>query len=193
MNAPPGARILVVCTGNVCRSPLVERLLRPALDQAFGPGGVAVDSAGTGALVDAPMDERAAGVLRDLGGDPTGFVARQVSEPMVAGASLVLTATRAHRAAVVRLHPRALRYAFTVRELAVLVGQVDPLLLPGDPAERVTAVAELARGQRGTLARYDPEELDVVDPFRQADQVYARMREQVAPAVDALRRVLAPR
>ncbi|WP_446740540.1 arsenate reductase/protein-tyrosine-phosphatase family protein [Ornithinimicrobium sp. CNJ-824] len=45
-------RILVVCTGNVCRSPLVERLLQQGLDERWGPGAFEVRSAGTGALVD---------------------------------------------------------------------------------------------------------------------------------------------
>lgn len=195
MEAPagPDPRILVVCTGNVCRSPLIERLLRPALRQAFGPGAVAVESAGTGALVDAPMDEQAAGVLRDLGGDPTGFVARHLTEPMVARATLVLTATRAHRAAVVRLHPRALRYTFTVRELAALVELVDAASLPEEPGPRLTRLTELAREQRGRLARRDPEDLDVTDPYRQPDHVYAQMREQVEPAVAALLQALVPR
>ncbi|HSP60467.1 MAG TPA: low molecular weight phosphatase family protein, partial [Ornithinimicrobium sp.] len=60
-------RILVVCTGNVCRSPLVERLLQDGLDERWGTGRFVVRSAGTGALVDHPMDERSAEVLTGLG------------------------------------------------------------------------------------------------------------------------------
>ncbi|GMA87571.1 hypothetical protein GCM10025868_28210 [Angustibacter aerolatus] len=54
MSAP--ARVLVVCTGNVCRSPLVERLLR----QRLGTDAVDVSSAGTQALVGEPMTDPAA-------------------------------------------------------------------------------------------------------------------------------------
>ena len=86
------AHVLVVCTGNVCRSPYVHRLLVAELG-----AGVRVASAGTGALEGYPMDRRAAERLRRAGGDPEGFVARQVDEEILDGADLVLTATRAHR------------------------------------------------------------------------------------------------
>lgn len=188
----PQARILVVCTGNVCRSPLIERLLQPSLDDAYGAGAVHVSSAGTGALVGAPMDERAAGILERLGGAAEGFVARHLEPRMVADASLVLTATREHRAAAVRLHPRALRHTFTVRELAALLGVVDTGQLPAEPAERIAGVAELAREGRGRLLRQDPDSLDVVDPYRRSDDVYELIGDQVVPAVDVIRTALAP-
>lgn len=179
----PGTRILVVCTGNVCRSPLIERLLQAALDDAFEPGAVDVGSAGTGALVGAPMDERAARVLQDLGGNAEDFIARRLEPRLVANASLVLTATREHRAAVVRLHPRALCHTFTVRELAALLSVADAGKLPADPAARVAALAGLARQARGRLPRQNLESLDIVDPYRRTDDVYALMRAQVAPSV----------
>ena len=68
--------ILVVCLGNVCRSPLAERLLRMRFEQMLGDGASAVhlSSAGVRALVGDPMNELSAAELRRLGGDPDGFV-----------------------------------------------------------------------------------------------------------------------
>ena len=83
--------LLTVCTGNVCRSPLLERLLQQHLDRSLGPGAVAVRSAGTAARVDSGMDERSARLLRDLGGDPEGFTSRRLTASMVREADLVLT------------------------------------------------------------------------------------------------------
>jgi protein-tyrosine phosphatase len=60
--------ILFVCTGNICRSPSAERLATAA--------GASASSAGTRAVIGHPMHPESARVLRDLGGDPDGFVAR---------------------------------------------------------------------------------------------------------------------
>ncbi|MGD8148913.1 low molecular weight phosphatase family protein [Ornithinimicrobium sp. Y1694] len=191
--ARPQARgILVVCTGNVCRSPMVERLLQAALDQRYGAGLVPVSSAGTGALVGSAMDERSAELLAQLGGDDEGFTARAITEPIVAGAQLVLTATRDHRASVVRLHPRAMRRSFTVRELGLALAAVPEQELPtaDDPLERLTEVAELGNRLRGAHLPATPEDLDLTDPFRQPDEVYRELRGQVEAALPGLLRGL---
>lgn len=189
MSAP---QILVVCTGNVCRSPLVERLLQQALDERYGPGAVGVASAGTGALAGYPMDERAAAVLTELGGDPDGFIARRLTPEMVRSAALVLTATRDHRGQVVRAHPRALRRAFTVRELAAILAHVGDHQLPAedDPARQLAALTQLGTLRRGLHRPASPEDDDVVDPFRRGDEVYHLMREQVSRALPQLLRGL---
>lgn len=185
--------ILTVCTGNVCRSPLMERLLQRSLDRRFGAGAVPVRSAGTMALVGSPMDERAAAVLRGMGGDPEGFEARRLVEPMISSAALVLTATRDHRSQVSRMHPRAMRRTFTFRELAHIldrVGDAEELPSGDDPAELLARLAEIGTTHRGLHRPARQEDLDVVDPFRRADEVYALMRDQVAAAYPTLDRVL---
>lgn len=184
--------ILVVCTGNVCRSPLVERVLQAGLDRRHGPGGVLVRSAGTMGLEGRPMDERSAALLADLGGSADGFVARRLTPEMVAAAELVLTATRDHRARSVRLHPRALRRTFTVRELADILSRLpdDELPTAGDPTERLRELVRVAGDHRGLHLPDRPEDHDLVDPFRREDAVYAQLREELLPAIPQLRRGL---
>lgn len=183
--------ILTVCTGNVCRSPLMERLLQRTLDRRFGAGAVTVASAGTMALVGSPMDERAAAVLRDLGGDPDGFVARRLTEPLVRSATLVLTATRDHRAQVSRMHPRAMKRTFTFREMATILAAVeDPLPDTDDPQRLLLGLAELGTANRGLHRPARQEDLDIADPYRRGDEVYALMREQVLAAYPAIERAL---
>jgi protein-tyrosine phosphatase len=173
--------ILAVCTGNICRSPAVERLLASQL----GPS-VSVRSAGTHALVGHPISEPMAALIRQAGVEPDAFEARRLSERMLKEADLVLAMTRAQRGLVVELWPAAVRRSFTLREFARLLGWVDPAALPaGTPADRLRAAIPLAAAQRG-WERTSPDEDDVVDPFQLSDAVYADSFEQIATAVDAL-------
>jgi protein-tyrosine phosphatase len=173
--------ILSVCTGNVCRSPAVERLLASRL----GPT-VSVSSAGTHALVGHPISEPMAALLLDGGYDPRRFEARRLSEQMLKEANLVLTMTRAQRGFVVELWPAAVRRTFTLREFARLLNWVDPAALPpGPPAERLRAAIPLAAAERGR-ERTMPDEDDVIDPFRLDSTVYAESLAQIRSAVDAL-------
>ena len=69
MDTSAPVRILTVCTGNICRSPVAERLLQAGLNQAV-PGGFVVASAGTRAMVGEPMQPISADIVRTFGGDP---------------------------------------------------------------------------------------------------------------------------
>jgi protein-tyrosine phosphatase len=163
-------RLLVVCTGTICRSPMAEHLLREGLRTRLGAGAEAfvVASAGTSGLVDRPMERFAADTLRTrYGVDGSAFRARVLAADMVAAADLVLAATREHRAAVVTLHPEAARRTFTIRELDRLLSVVDRDSLPaGDPEARARAVVAAAAAQRGLVKPDKPGDDDVTDPYR---------------------------
>ena len=181
-------RVLVVCTGNVCRSPYIERILRQELSDT----GITVESAGTGALVGQPLDLTAEALLQDRGLDSLGFIARALTPELVREADLVIGAAREHVDSAARMHPRALRYAFALRDLADLLDGLTAEDLAattlGNPVARVAAAA-VAR--RGTIQPRTPAESMVVDPYRQSRNVFDRMAEQVGsalpPVVSALR------
>lgn len=158
------ATVLAVCTGNICRSPIVERLLAAALAHRLGPAaGIRVASAGTHALDGRPMEPAAAAELAARGIAHDGFAARTLSERLVEDADLVLAATRAHRAAVVELVPRAAARTFTVRELGRLAAG---LALPAGPApDRLRALAEAAGARRGLVPPAHPADDDLADPY----------------------------
>ncbi len=179
-----------MCTGNVCRSPFIERLLQARLDPS---SSLTVSSAGTGALVGHPMDERAADQLIQAGGTPDGFVARQLSADLVASAQLVLTATRGHRGEVVTLHPKAVRYTFTFRDFADLASGVEDSGLADAPtgAAWLADVVRRVAARRGVDPPLPVDEADVVDPFRRADGVFRQMSQQVLAALPSVVRVLA--
>src|SRR5713226_781570 len=92
-------RILLVCTGNICRSPLAEALLRRTLEER-GVAGVSATSAGTGAWDGAPASEGAYLVGLERGLDLSGHRARLLTRELVDAADLVLTMARHHRARV---------------------------------------------------------------------------------------------
>jgi len=75
----PGTRVLMVCTGNICRSPTAEGVLRHKLAQAGLAGTVGVDSAGTqGYHTNEPPDRRAIQAAARRGYDIAGLKARPI-------------------------------------------------------------------------------------------------------------------
>jgi tRNA A37 threonylcarbamoyladenosine synthetase subunit TsaC/SUA5/YrdC/protein-tyrosine-phosphatase len=104
----PGLRVLVVCSGNSCRSPLAAALLRRELAAAWGVGepelarlGWIVESAGTFAMPGTPASEHSVSAAREVGLELGGHRARSVQQA-VAGAppDLVLGMGRNHVAAL---------------------------------------------------------------------------------------------
>ena len=96
--------ILVVCVGNICRSPMAEALLRRALR---GQDGITVESAGLGALVGHPASEHSVDLMAELGEDITSHRARQIHPDMVRAADLVLVMEAGHKRAIDDADPTA--------------------------------------------------------------------------------------
>ncbi len=83
--SPIVSRILVLCEGNHCRSPIAEALLHQALGPAFQ-----VTSAGLGALVGHPPHEMAQLLMKEIGLDISGHRGRQFTSDMALKADLIL-------------------------------------------------------------------------------------------------------
>lgn len=99
-------RILVVCTGNICRSPMAEFLLRQRLGQVEGLN-VEVRSAGTGALVNHPAEETTAAMMQLKGLDLAAHRATQLTIELSYWAELILVMEKHHRDAVMDMDPTA--------------------------------------------------------------------------------------
>jgi len=164
-------RVLFVCIGNVCRSPVGERLLASRLPA----DGFEVSSAGVGAMVGYAMSRYAAAELKAYGGDPTGFAARQLTPEMIENADVLLTATRDLRSQVLAESPGALRRTFTVLEFAALTGMSD-----GGSANDIVKWAGAHRSAAGSV------EQDVPDPFRRGAEAHAAAASAIHDAVDKI-------
>jgi protein-tyrosine phosphatase len=190
-------QILFVCTGNVCRSPAAERLLRRELDRASGGiaglSGIDVASAGTGALVGEPISPRMAALVARAGADPDGFTARQLTPAILRSADLVITMTGEHRRDTVRLFPAAVQRTFVLGELAHMIEPVDIAEVTAiaggsvSTAERLRATIALAKRHR--TPGVDPGE-DIVDPYGRSESVYETSFAQIQAGLEPLVRVL---
>ena len=191
----PVFRVLLVCTGNICRSAFAERLGRAWLEEtpATRAAGVQLTSAGTRAVVGSGMHPDTALVLAGYGAHAGDFRARQLSATHLAEADLVLTMTRAHRRDVLALAPRGLARTFTLREAAALLDLVDG----GDeiggstaPLRARAVVAALAEARPRRLAAGD-DDVDVPDPINQPVEVHEAVGELIVGALLPLLRSLA--
>ncbi|WP_174507941.1 protein tyrosine phosphatase [Klebsiella oxytoca] len=91
--------ILVVCTGNICRSPIGERYLRNAMP------GKKIDSAGTGALVGHEADESAAKIASGHNISLEGHKGRQLTSALARQYDLILVMERSHIEQIGRIAP----------------------------------------------------------------------------------------
>ncbi|UYF99276.1 MULTISPECIES: low molecular weight protein-tyrosine-phosphatase [unclassified Halomonas] len=95
-------RILVVCVGNICRSPVAEAMLRQRLP------GRQFSSAGLGALVGSQIDAHARVLAERDGLEVDNHQARQLTREMLDRADLILVMSDQQRLAVAELSPAAL-------------------------------------------------------------------------------------
>jgi protein-tyrosine phosphatase len=170
-------RVLFVCTANICRSPMAQRLFEARLP---ADTDIEASSAGTRALRGYPMDAPSATVLQELGGDPSGHVAAQLTRELVEHADLMLCATSVHRAEILRESPAAMRRTFTLREFARLAAHV-----PEDPDATLAARVAEAGAQRGIAAPAESGD-EIGDPFGAPLDVVRMCGAQISGAVDGV-------
>jgi protein-tyrosine phosphatase len=183
------AKVLVVCTGNVCRSPMAEGLLRRALVERLGGDAPAVASAGTAGWEGSAATPEAVEAAGERGVDVSGHVARRLTTDLLAEADLVVGMAGEHREAAVALLPEAEDRTFTLKEIVRLL-EAGPAAPDGEP-ERVLAerVAAAAAGRRGGH-RPNPWDEDVVDPLGMPLDSYRAIAWELEEWVSRLVRVL---
>jgi protein-tyrosine-phosphatase len=99
--------ILLVCTANICRSPMAEVMLRRKLENEGMPGEWQVSSAGTWATDGIRASEMGVAVMRERGLDTGAHRSRAVTDAILAEADLILTMTSGHAEALRAEFPEA--------------------------------------------------------------------------------------
>jgi protein-tyrosine phosphatase len=186
--------IFTVCTGNICRSPLAEQLLRARL--ADYP--VSIESAGTRGRPAAmtPDAKRLAEMHGALAGDADEHRARYLTERMLKTPDLILGMAREHRRAIVELVPAKVQVTFTLRELARLAQSAthDDLMAAAvgpDAKTRLRGILRHLSSLRGRVAPpTDAADDDVIDPFGRSWTTYQLSASQLVPAVDEVARIV---
>jgi protein-tyrosine phosphatase len=202
----PPFTVLHVCMGNICRSPMAERLLalavrerltRRAEDPAQAEEMVHSHSAGTGGWhAGEEMNPPAARQVTSRGGDVEGFAARKLRSDHIDAADLVLTATADQQEYVVALRPDAAARTFVLGEFGRLLAAVDATALPSAEA---TPEAVYARGVALVAAAHDarlgasalPTD-DLDDPWGRGDQCFSRVADEIEETVHPLAGALLP-
>jgi protein-tyrosine phosphatase len=179
--------VLHVCMGNICRSPMAERLLTKAIrDRLPEPSEPLVRSlsAGTGGWHEGEeMNPPAARQVRSRGGSDDGFAARKLRGDFIDDADLILTATADQYDYVVALRPDAAPRTFVLGEFGRLLAGVDAAALPAPEPKpeavhaRGVAIVEQAHALRGDDPALPGDDLD--DPWGRGDQTFTRIGDEI--------------
>ncbi|WMT40714.1 low molecular weight protein arginine phosphatase [Paenibacillus sp. D2_2] len=183
-------RILFVCTGNTCRSPMAEGILRKLSKDR----GLSLDvrSAGVAATNGAAMSAHAEAVLRDQGIEDR-ITSTPLSEGLVDWADLILTLTSGHMKHVIHYFPAAADKIYTLKEYAENDVQV---LEAQDELHRLVAELELDRALGKELDKARQRRLaelirqmpayDISDPFGGSRMEYDRVALEIRSALERL-------
>ncbi len=146
--------VLVVCSANVCRSPLVAIQLAQQLELAGTGGRVQVTSAGVRAVEGqaACLEMASVAASHGLCADRlAAHRARQLTRDQAAVADLILTSDRQVRSSLLKLVPPAAPHTFTVREAAALSERVAPRQQHGSAEDRLWSWVESLHAGRGLV------------------------------------------
>lgn len=133
-------KIMVVCTGNICRSPMGEALLRERLRDKPNRS---VISAGIGALVGHPADPMARELMLERGIDIETHRAQQATQPLLSSMDLILTMDQTHSNWIVRQYPALRGRVHKFLKWRQDMDVADPYRLPREAFEKALRDIEL--------------------------------------------------
>jgi protein-tyrosine phosphatase len=170
--------VLVVCTGNLCRSPLAEALLRRRLQDAGLDADVA--SAGIAAPPDATPDPKLQRVATEHGVDVSTHRSQRLEPAHIAAADLIVVMTRSHARQVRDIDPAAAGHVVTLRAAAWKARALASRPMPfSDWVESLAA--DGPESERASSSSHD-----IADPIGRPLRRYREMAAEVEASVSSL-------
>jgi protein-tyrosine phosphatase len=163
------SEILIVCTGNVCRSPMAEGFLRAALVERLGAAAPVVSSAGTAGWDGSGAMEESIRTAQERGVDIRAHQARKLHGAMLEDADLIVCMAAEHREAIVGAMPDLETKTFTIKELVRLLERAPT----GGPLKARVAAAAAARNGSS------PPSEDVHDPLGDPIDGYRKVADEL--------------
>ncbi|MBH5320547.1 low molecular weight protein arginine phosphatase [Paenibacillus sp. GSMTC-2017] len=183
-------RILFVCTGNTCRSPMAEAMLRHSA--AKRGITVAVRSAGVSTIDGLPISDKALTTLRRREIGHAGS-SRAITAEAVNWADIILTMTSGHKRNLLHFHPEAVDKTFTLREYACQDEQVIADISELEGLYTEMQMKQALGGQLSSEERHRLLELekripsfDIADPFGGTQSLYDSCSLEIEEAVKGL-------
>ncbi|RMV80113.1 Low molecular weight phosphotyrosine protein phosphatase [Pseudomonas caricapapayae] len=127
--------VLVICVGNICRSPMAAAMLQQRLEATQ----VRIQSAGIAALSGSSIDPAARAVLQSHKVQPQRHAARQMNRELLRQADLILLMEQAHFSDVLDLAPEVRGKAFLIGQWQQPLDVADPYRRPASAFERTYA------------------------------------------------------
>jgi protein-tyrosine phosphatase len=176
----PAIDILFVCTGNMCRSPMAEVMLRRRLEERGIDAQVrSAGLTGTGSAAAEPAVQ----AMREFGLDLAAHESRMLSAPMVECSDLVIGLAREHVREVVLVGPGAFGRTFTLKEL---VRRGHDLGCRNSDESVADWLSRLNAGRSRVAHLGDSAADDVDDPIGRRAAVYERVADELSELVDQL-------
>lgn len=183
-------RILFVCTGNTCRSPMAEAMLRTIASAK----GIEIDvqSAGVSTIDGLPVSEHAVHTLKERNIETEG-TSRALTNEAVDWADLILTMTTGHKRGLLQLYPEAVEKTFTLKEYT---NQTESILQDIEELEQLYSEMQLKQALGQQLDNADRMKLlelerripsfDISDPFGGSLSVYSSCAAEIEQALHVL-------
>ena len=180
------ASILIVCTGNICRSPLAEGFLRRVLEERFGQAAPDVASAGTVGWEGSPAVVESVEAAAERNTDIRSHEARRLEPEQIIPASLIIGMTTEHRGAVGAMVPQAADRAFSLKEIVRILDDLPPAPQASSPIEALTNRVAQADARRRAGFDGNPHDEDIVDPLGMPTETFRAVAWEIDTLCDDL-------